>query len=115
MAGARNAAIVVPTVPPPSASQPAEDDRFRPQPDVVSRRLDEQTVLVNLRTNRIFELNRTGARMWELLEEAPSEPQIVTQLLAEFDVSQDQLEREIRALLDELLEEGLISSNSRGA
>jgi hypothetical protein len=82
---------------------------------VVSRRLDDQTVLVKLRTNRIFELNRTGARLWELLEEAPSESQIVTGLLAEFDVSQEQLEREVRALLDSLLEEGLIGSDSQGA
>jgi len=82
---------------------------------VVSRRLDEQTVLVNLRTNKIFELNRTGAQMWELLEEAPSESQIVERLLTEFEVPQEQLEREVRALLDSLLDEGLISSNSQAA
>ena len=105
----------MPTVPPPNASQPAEGETFRPQPDVVSRRLDEQTVLVNLRTNKIFELNSTGARMWELLEGRPSESQIVAQLLAEFDVSQGQLEGEVRALLDSLLEEGLISSESQTA
>jgi Coenzyme PQQ synthesis protein D (PqqD) len=82
---------------------------------VVSRRLDDQTVLVNLRTNRIFELNRTGARLWELLGEAPSESQIVERLLAEFEVPQEQLEREVRALIDSLLDEGLISSDSQGA
>jgi hypothetical protein len=72
-------------------------------------------VLVNLRTNRIFELNRTGARLWELLEEAPSESQIVERLLAEFEVPQEQLEGEVRALLDSLLDEGLISSDNQDA
>jgi hypothetical protein len=86
---------------------------FRPQPDVVSRGLDEQTVLVNLRTNRIFELNRTGARLWDLLGEGSSESQIVERLLAEFEVPQEQLEREVRALIDSLLDEGLISSDSQ--
>jgi Coenzyme PQQ synthesis protein D (PqqD) len=80
----------------------------------VSRRLDDQTVLVNLQTSRIFELNRTGARLWELLDERPSESQIVAQLLAEFDVSQAQLEGEVRSLIDSLLDEGLIVRESPG-
>jgi hypothetical protein len=88
---------------------------LRPQPDVVSRRMDEQTVLVNLRTNRIFELNRTGARFWELLGDESSESQIVEQLLGEFDVPQAELEREVAGLIDSLLEEGLISSDSKSA
>lgn len=100
-------------VAPRRATQDEGGDTFRPQPDVVSRRLDEQTVLVNLRTNRIFELNRTGARLWDLLGEGSSESQIVEQLLAEFEVPQEQLEREVRALLDSLLDEGLIRSDNR--
>ena len=102
-------------MPQPQGSRHGEGDTFRPQPDVVSRRLDEQTVLVNLRTNRIFELNRTGARLWDVLGEGSSESQIVERLLAEFEVPQEQLEREVRALLDQLLDEGLISSDHQGA
>jgi hypothetical protein len=100
-------------VAPRRATQGEGEETFRPQPDVVSRRLDEQTVLVNLRTNRIFELNRTGARLWDLLGEGSSESQIVEGLLAEFEVPQEQLEREVRELLDSLLDEGLISSDSQ--
>jgi hypothetical protein len=99
----------------PRASQHGGGDTFRPQPDIVSRRLDDQTVLVNLRTNRIFELNRTGARLWELLGEGSSESQIVERLLAEFDVPQEELEREVRALIGSLLDEGLISRDHQDA
>ena len=35
-------------------------------PDVVSRRLGDTVVLVNLADNAIYELNRTGARTMEL-------------------------------------------------
>jgi hypothetical protein len=99
---------------PVEGSQHGEGDLLRPQPDVVSRRLDDRTVLVNLRTNRIFELNRTGARFWELLGEGSSESQIVEALVAEFEVPREQLEREVRGLIDSLLDEGLISSDSQG-
>jgi hypothetical protein len=40
---------------------------LRPEDDVVSRRLEDEVVLVHLRTNRIYKLNETGARLWELL------------------------------------------------
>ena len=98
---------------PRRATQGEGEETFRPQPDVVSRRLDEQTVLVNLRTNRIFELNRTGAQLWDLLGDGSSESRIVERLGAEFDVPQEQLEREVRALLESLLDEGLISGDNR--
>ena len=88
---------------------------FRPRPDVVSRRLDDQAVLVNLRTNRIFELNRTGARFWELLGDGSSESQIVEALRSEFDVPQEELEREVRALIESLLKEDLISGDHQDA
>ena len=80
----------------------------------MSRRLDDQVVLVNLQTSRIFELNRTGARLWELLGEGFSESQIVAQLLAEFEVPEEQLTNEVRSLIDSLLQERLIVRHSQG-
>ena len=47
-----------------------------PNPDVVSRRLGDDTVLVHLKTNRIFALNPTGARFWELLLEGMNRGEI---------------------------------------
>jgi len=42
-------------------------DSLKPAPEVLARRLPGGAVLVHMRTNRIFELNETGARIWELL------------------------------------------------
>ena len=44
-------------------------------PEVISKRLGETSVLVDVRTTRIFELNRTGTRVWELLPEGVAEDQ----------------------------------------
>ena len=40
---------------------------LRPNPEVIAKRLDQTTVLVDISTSRIFELNETGTRIWELL------------------------------------------------
>ena len=43
------------------------DTPRRPRADVVARRMGRTGVLVDLRSSRIFELNNTAARVWELL------------------------------------------------
>jgi coenzyme PQQ synthesis protein D (PqqD) len=77
--------------------------------DVVSRRLEDEVVLVNLRSNRIFSLNRTGARYWELLLAGNRRAEIKTQLAGEFGVEPDDVAREIEKLEQELVSEGLVT------
>jgi hypothetical protein len=83
---------------------------LRPSPDVVAQKLEESLVLVHLRTNRILEFNRTGARFWELLEEDGDRASIEEKMLAEFDVPKDQLSRELDELVNQLVEEGLVQA-----
>jgi hypothetical protein len=85
---------------------------LRPDPDVVSRRLEDDVVLVNLRTNRIYSLNKTGARFWELLAEGHGRDAIETQLRAEFDVSSEQLAAEVDQLVTALVSAGLVGEAS---
>jgi len=77
-------------------------------PDVLARRLGEETILINLRTERTFALNRTGSRFWELLQPANTLDGIRRQLLGEFDVAPDALSEEIRRLAAQLAAEGLV-------
>lgn len=80
----------------------------RPSQDVVFRRLEDEVVVVHLGTNRIYSLNTTGARFFELLAAGRARSEITGQLLREFDVSPEQLEEEIEALLASLVSEGLV-------
>lgn len=82
-----------------------------PSPDVVSRRLGEEVVLVHLRTNRIFALSPTGARFWELLSAGGSRPEIEAELLGEYDVAPEALTAEIDSLLQALALERLVDAS----
>ena len=79
-----------------------------PDPDVAFQRLEDEIVLVHLKTNQIFALNETGARFWELLAEGKPREEIESTMLAEFDVSREQLDAEIARLLDALAAERLV-------
>jgi hypothetical protein len=81
---------------------------------VVARRLEEETVLVHLRTNRIYTLNPTAARLWELLEAGYDRSGIRSRMLGEFDVEGAQLDREIEEILGSLSAEGLLAADDAG-
>jgi hypothetical protein len=65
-------------------------------------------VLIHLETNRIFELNATGSRVWSLLEEGLDRDAICARLQEEFSGSSDEVVREVDELLAELERERII-------
>lgn len=81
---------------------------FRPNPDVLTRRVGEEVVLVHMGRNEIFCLNRTGGRLWELLSEGRTRSEAVEQLTTEFDVSQETVEQEASRLMAMLERERLL-------
>jgi hypothetical protein len=81
----------------------------RPTPDVVYRELEGEIVLVHLGSNRIYTLNQTGAKFWELLSEGYEREEIERRLLDEFDAEPDELHREIDSMLKTLADEGLVA------
>lgn len=83
--------------------------RIAISPQVVFRQIDNETVLINLETERMFTLNSTGARFWQLLSEEYTLNEIGRQMQLEYDIDMSELEREIHELLHSLSEEGLIS------
>lgn len=76
---------------------------MRPSPDVVYRRLGDTAVLVHLGTNEIFELNDSGARLWELLGEGHGLDDAIQTLVREFDVDEATARRECGDLVTDLL------------
>ena len=83
---------------------------FKVNPNVVAQRVEDQIVLVNLETNRIFALNSTGARLWELLSDGRSAGEIHAELSKEYAVDEAGLKEEIERLLGELNAESLVAA-----
>ena len=93
----------------PSAEfTPDPDIALRASPEVISKRLDEATVLVHIPTNRIFELNETGTRVWELLGQGLDTNTIVGFLVEEFDVDKARASNEVNDLLIQLRTKDLL-------
>jgi Coenzyme PQQ synthesis protein D (PqqD) len=81
---------------------------LRPRPGVVAREMEGIAVLIHLETNRIYELNGSGARIWTLLEQGLGRNAICTRLRADFDAPEGEIEQTVDALLSDLTREGLV-------
>ena len=77
---------------------------------IVARRLRDAGVLVNLKTNDIFELNDTAMRVWELLDDATAVSDIVTHLVREFDVEPDVARKQTAAVLERFEQQGVVTT-----
>ena len=72
------------------------------------QRLDDEVIVIQLKTDQIFSLNHTGARFWELLSSGSDLAWIRGELENEFGVSSDMLTAEIEETLALLIREQLL-------
>ncbi len=76
--------------------------------DVLVQELQGESVLLNMQTGRYFGLDGVGTRMWTALTTAESLRAACDNLAEEYDVERERLERDLRALVEKLVEHGLV-------
>ena len=83
-------------------------DRATAPKHVLVRLLDQESVLLNLQTERYFGLDETGTRMWQLVTTSPNIDAAYQELLAEYDVQPELLRENLTELVGHLVEHGLL-------
>jgi Coenzyme PQQ synthesis protein D (PqqD) len=81
---------------------------WEPDPDVVTQRVEGETVLVHLQTNEIYALNTTASRAWDLLVKGLNRDAVQQELQREFDASPAEIYGEIDTLISSLVEKKLL-------
>ena len=76
--------------------------------DRVSRDLGGEVAILNLENGVYYGLNPVGARVWNLIQEPRTFADLRDALLGEYDVEAARLESDLRDLVAQLAEQGLI-------
>lgn len=76
--------------------------------DVMARAVGEELVILNLKTGSYFGLNPLGARIWHHLSQPKSIGGVCAALCQEYDAPREQIEGDVRALVEDLLEQELV-------
>ena len=79
-------------------------------PDYVhARTAHDEIVILDARSNQYLGLNETGAVVWSVVAGGGSAADAVEELLARFEVTREAAEADVAALLDRLLDLGLLA------
>ena len=89
------------------------DSIFAPSQDVVSREIEGEIILVPITKgvgdlDDIYSLNETGRVIWQHLDGKKSLNQIVSYLADQYSASHEEIEKDVRGFIRELLRRKMI-------
>ena len=76
---------------------------------VMARQVGEETVVLDLASGTYFGLDPVGARIWQLLTEGKTLEEACATMLAEYEVTREDIERDVLSLAEDLRAKQLIS------
>lgn len=83
-------------------------DRIAITDDVLFKAIDGEAVLLNLEGGEYFALDPVGTRIWALIGERGEVAAVLDGVVAEFEVTREEAERDLLGLLEQLLAAKLI-------
>ncbi len=75
---------------------------------MISTELDGETVLMHVSNGMYFGLNAVGSVIWETMKEPVTVDRLCDAVADEFEVARDVCENDVRELLAQLEENGLV-------
>lgn len=84
-------------------------DKIKIPDQVLARQIGGETVMLDLAQGTYFGLDPVGARIWQLLAEGKTLAEVCDAMMTEYDVTRDDIERDVARLAEELADRGLIS------
>jgi len=82
--------------------------RLQSHPEVESRVLDGEVVLLNVRTGAYFGLNSVASHIWQLFSEGFTLDGVIAGVCSRFEVERERAELDVRTLTAKLIELDLL-------
>jgi hypothetical protein len=82
--------------------------KFKPMPHVAWRRVEEESVLLNVDTSEYYSLDPVGTRIWELLGKGEALDAVAEGLAKDYGISKDRAAKDAQEFVSDLLKESLI-------
>ena len=84
------------------------EKRYRVHPDLSTRVIDGEAVILQVATTTYYSLNQTGTALWEMLKEGATRDALAEKIVAAYDVDRATAERDVEALLADLVAEKMV-------
>src|SRR5947208_323538 len=91
--------------PHPAAGKPL---KYRHMPHVAWRRVEEESVLLNVDTSEYYSLDPVATQIWEDLGRGEGPEQVAANLASDYGIPKARAVKDTRAFISDLLKESLI-------
>ena len=88
------------------------DARWRPSPDIASRKVADEVVLLNVKTSDYYSMNPTAVFVWESLCRNTPLSEIIGDLAAEFGIDAAKARKDVLELIKTLESQKIISRSA---
>jgi hypothetical protein len=84
-------------------------DRAMVPLQVMARQVGDETIILDLASGTYYGLDPVGARIWQLIGEGRNLAQVCEGMLAEYEVTAVDIERDVLALVQTLVDKKLLT------
>ena len=85
------------------------DSKLSIPPQVMSRLVDDETVLLDLKSGMYFGLDGVGKRIWESVSEGNNLGETAAMIAAEYEVEEARAQSDVIEFASELVDRGLLN------
>lgn len=87
----------------------SDSDHFSTRQDLVLEEIEDEVVILDLKSNSYFGLNPVARLVWQQLDKEQSVGEIVDTIAGEFDVERQRVRDDVCEFLDQALSAGLVT------
>ena len=74
----------------------------------VASDIDGQAIMMSIENSKYFGMDEVGTSIWNLLDQNPSFEELISNLMAEYEIDRETCENDTKAFLERLLQYKLI-------
>jgi hypothetical protein len=84
------------------------DTVLQRKPDTLFNQIDGEVVMLSIENSEYYGMDKVGSRIWEMLEQPHSFKALVTILMEEYEVSEQQCNDDTLAFIKKLTDKNLV-------
>jgi hypothetical protein len=86
---------------------------WKPSPDIASRKVGDEIVLLNVKTSEYYSVNPTAALVWGLISRNMNLEEIILSVASEFDTDAGKVKKDVMELIKKLEAEKIITRSAK--
>jgi len=83
--------------------------------EIAAKVIDGEAIIINLASGIYYSMDKVGGLIWEMIDGGRTLEEMLAVILARYEVSPDQVKTDIEQLVNELLQENLVTAAENSA